>query len=135
MLSMRIFVFIIVLALIAGCSSNKTAAKSQTNEEFTEKIIKDNFGGKSVEKKFNSSRDLVVLINKIDRGTGFPDVTELIVLDLKRKKIVYEESVIEGSVSWKDDDIIIVKRTAEVRSIKLEENSNTKYREINIRKL
>ena len=132
---MKIKFLIIALSLIYGCSSNKNAANALSDEKYIEKVIKDSFGDNSVEKLFNSSGDFVILKENIERGTGFPDVTNIIVVDIKQKKIIYKDSLPGGSVSWKNNDVIVVKRSPDARSKVDEENERAKLKEINIHKL
>ncbi len=132
---MRVILFIIALALLYGCSLNKNAANALSGEKYIENVIKDNFGDNAVEKLFNLSGDFVILKEKIERGTGFPDVTNFLVVDIKQKKIIYKDSLPGGSVLWKNNDVIVVKRSPDARSKVDEENERAKLKEINIHKL
>jgi ABC-type polysaccharide transport system permease subunit len=132
---MRWFYLPIVLLLFTSCLSNKNTLKTKNTQEFIQKIKKENFDSNKIEEKFNKSRDFVILVNNIDRGIGYPNVIEFVVIDLVNKKNIYRDSVIDGSVSWKDNDVIRIKRIPDVRSKDDEVNKKAELKLINVRNL
>jgi len=132
---MKLIILSFVFTFLLACSSNKTSVEVRSSEEFIEKVSKEKFGDSNIEKLFNHSRDFVIIENKIDRGIGFPDVTEFLVVDLKKKKVVYDDSVIDGSVSWNDNDVIQIKRIPDARSKDEEVNEKAELKLINVRNL
>ena len=132
---MRIIFLLLGLIWISGCVSNKSSVNNADTNKYIERISIDEFGSEDAEQIFNKSRDHVILLKKIDRGPGFPHVAEIVVLDLKAKRVIYKESVIGGRVTWQDDDIIKIKRTPDARSKDQEENEKSAFKQIDVRKL
>ncbi len=124
-----------VLILSGSCSSSKNTKVELSEDDYVSKVVKANFKSQDTDKIYNETRDFVIVTEKTDRGIGFPDVTEFIVIDLKQKKIVYKDSVIDGSVAWIDNNNIEIKRVPEARSKDPVINSKAGKKIINVRKL
>jgi len=132
---MRLFSLFFVFIFFVGCVASKSNMNTEKDKEFIEKIKKEKFATENVEEIFNDSKDYVIILHKMDRGTGFPSVIEFVVLDLATKKKIYEDSVIDGSVSWEDNDVIRIKRIPDARSKDDETNKKAELKHINVRKL
>ncbi len=127
--------YFFILILLWNCSSSKSTKTALAEEEYISKIEKDNFNSSDINEVYNDTHDFVIITKKTDRGVGFPDVIEFIVVDLKQKKIIYKDSVIDGSVAWIDNDNIEIKRVPEARSKDPEINRKAGKKIINVRKL
>ena len=132
---MKLFFIPIILGLMIGCSSSKKAKSKLTEESYINSVVHDRFRDEPVEKIFNHDRDYVILIHRVERGTGYPAATDFAIVDLADKKVLYFESVNDGKITWIDNDRVLIKRVPEVRSKNSEENEKIKSKEINVRDL
>ncbi len=128
-----VFLSIITLSLLVGCSSSKKAKSKFVEDDFINIVVHDEFNDEPVEKIYNQDRDFVVVISRIERGVGFPVPTTFAIVDIVKKKVVYIESVSDGNVSWIDNDRVLIKRVPEVRSKVEEENKKAMRTELNVR--
>jgi len=129
------FLTTIALFLFFGCSSSKKAKLELANNSFVKTVIEERFDGKPVETTYNPDRDFVIIINRIERGVGYPAVISFVVVDLLKKKTVYTETISDGAVSWLNNDTVLIKRVPGAKSIVEEENQNAKRTELNVREL
>ena len=133
---MRIVILsIITLSLFAECSSSKKTKLDLASESFIKTVVEQEFNGETVETIYNHDKDFAILINKIERGIGYPVVINFVVVDLLKKKLLYVESVADGSVSWIDNDIVLIRRVPGARSKIDEENQKAERTELNVREL
>ncbi len=130
-----VFLSIITLYLFIGCSSSKKTKLESVSDSFIKTVIEQDFDGESVETSYNDNRDFVILSRRIERGIGYPVVLNFVVVDLLNKKILYVESVSDGSVSWVDNDKVLIKRVPGAKSIVGEENRKAERTELNVREL
>ncbi len=133
---MRIVILsIITLYLFAGCSSSKKINSDLASESFIKTVVEQEFNGEAVETIYNHDKDFAILISRIERGIGYPVVINFVVVDLLKKKLLYVESVGDGSVSWIDNDIVLIRRVPGARSKIDEENRKAERTELNVREL
>jgi len=129
------FLSFISICLITGCSSSKKAKLDLSSEGFIESVVEEHFKGEPVDTIYNQNRDFAIIVNRIERGVGYPVAVNFVVVDLLKKKVLYMESISDGSVSWIDNDIVLIKRVPGAMSTVEEENRNAKRTEINVREL
>ncbi len=133
---MRIVILsIITLYLFAGCSLSKKINSDLASESFIKTVVEQEFNGEAVETIYNHDKDFAILISRIERGIGYPVVINFVVVDLLKKKLLYVESVGDGSVSWIDNDIVLIRRVPGARSKIDEENRKAERTELNVREL
>ena len=133
---MRIVILsIIALAIMVGCSSSKKTNVKLTEDEYIIRVINEEFKGDPAERIYNQDRDFVIVINRLERGVGYPVVANFVVIDVDKQKVLYTESVLDGDVSWIDNDNVLIKRVPEVRSKIEEENRKAMRTELNVREL
>ena len=133
---MRIVILsIITLYLFAGCSSSKKINSDLASESFIKTVVEQEFNGEAVETIYNHDKDFAILISRIERGIGYPVVINFVVVDLLKKKLLYVESVGDGSVFWIDNDIVLIRRVPGARSKIDEENRKAERTELNVREL
>ncbi len=133
---MRIVILsIITLTLMFGCLSSKKTNVKLTEDEYINRVINEEFKGDPVERIYNQNRDFVIVISRFERGVGYPVVTNFVVVDVDKKRILYTESVLDGDVFWIDNDNVLIKRVPEVRSKIEEENRKAMRTELNVREL
>lgn len=110
-LSKIILFFILLSALLTlsfECSSSEeTSEKTVTIEKYTE-LAKDKFGD-NFATQMNSDKTYVLCSNvpKSIRDNG-PTAVSYFIYDLKNDKIVFEESIPDGNVSWLNEHQIKV---------------------------
>ncbi|GEM_PF-6496140 len=130
-----VFLSIITIYIIAGCSSSKKAKIDLSGDEFINTVVEKEFNGESFETIYNQDRGFAIIVNKVERGVGYPTVINFVVVDLLKKKVIYSETVRDGSVSWINNDTVLIKRVPGVMSRVEEENEKAKRTEINVRAL
>lgn len=97
--------FIIIFAFSCSCKKNIKTVEDDENK--ASKITNTN---KKPIRKYNSTKDFILVINKKDirKNDIFPTIFYSVV-DVKSKKIIYKDIVPGGEVEWFSDYVISVK--------------------------
>jgi len=133
---MRIVFFItIALFIFFGCSSSKKTKLGLDRNSFIKTVVEDRFDGEPVETIYNTDRDFAIIINRLERGVGYPVVINFVVVSLLKNKVLYTETISDGAVSWSNNDTVLIKRVPGAKSIIEEENQKAKKTELNVREL